>query len=85
MSKYVEFRKHAPVKGRKTALWGVYATSGIVLGQIRWRPTWRKYCFYPLPDRLFDTQCLRDIGEFMSEETRKHYAIAKEAKNAAGN
>ena len=37
------------------------------LGMIEYYPKWRKYVFTPELNFIFDTNCLRDISDMMSE------------------
>ncbi|MEI3530661.1 MAG: hypothetical protein V8Q75_06370 [Bacilli bacterium] len=43
----------------------------IHLGEIKYNPSWRKYCFYPIDETVFDSKCLLDIVEFMDKLNRK--------------
>ena len=38
-----------------------------LLGIICWKSTWRKYCFFPNKDTVFDSKCLKDITEFLDK------------------
>ncbi|MBZ5700289.1 MAG: hypothetical protein LAN84_00420 [Acidobacteriia bacterium] len=42
------------------------------LGQIRWYSGWRKYCFFPAAQIVFEQDCLRHIADFIESETAKH-------------
>lgn len=60
------------VKG-KTLVWRVETKSPVViLGLIKWYPPWRKYSFQPLANTVFEEDCLRDIADFIVEETEAH-------------
>ena len=39
----------------------------IYLGQVKWNANWRKYCFHPVDDTVFDAYCLMYLVEFMKE------------------
>lgn len=39
----------------------------IHLGKIKYNGAWRKYCFYPIDDTVFDSKCLKDIVDFMNK------------------
>lgn len=58
----------------KTRVWEVRANinDGILLGVVQWHSPWRKYCFFTIADVVFEQDCLRDIAEFIVEETKKH-------------
>lgn len=34
------------------------------LGEIKWYGSWRKYCFFPLGDTVFDDRCMSQIIHF---------------------
>ncbi len=51
----------------KTLIIGVGNNSGEKLGLIKWHGAWRKYCFNPLAEAIFDTECLNDIVSFINE------------------
>lgn len=55
----------------KTVVWGVWTKTEamIPLGCVRWHAPWRKYCFYPEPNTLYEQTCLRDIAEFVESMT----------------
>lgn len=58
----------------KTSVYNVIAKEGDTkLGQIKWYAPWRKYSFFPAPNTLFETQCLKDIILFINQcmEDRK--------------
>jgi hypothetical protein len=55
---------------RKTNIYVVMAKDGnIKLGEIRWFGRWRKYCFYPWSETIYEETCLRDIADFLTQET----------------
>ena len=41
--------------------------TGDKLGVVIFYETWRKYCFVPVADCVFDTGCLQDIIHFMGQ------------------
>ena len=48
---------------KKTREWTVCSGDyGPELGVIKWYAPWRKYCFFPKPDTLFEQDCLSDIA-----------------------
>lgn len=52
----------------KTKSWRVGNGSGMTLGRISWNAGWRRYCFFPGMDTLYDGSCLLEICEFMERE-----------------
>ncbi len=52
----------------KTEIWNVLSRSTeFILGQIKWYPQWRQYCFFPSPNSVFNTGCLDHINGFIKE------------------
>lgn len=52
-------------------------SNGTGLGFIAWYNSWRKYCFFPTEETVFDSGCLKEITGFMDGlmEERKTNAI----------
>lgn len=64
--------------GKKTKVWHILNIKSMpaqVIGHIRWYTGFRKYCFYPADDMLFDWNCMRMIANFCEERTQDHYAL----------
>lgn len=62
-----------PNSERKTKRWCVISTNGsIKLGHIMWYTSWRRYCFYPFQDTVFDTVCLKEVVAFIEEKMAEH-------------
>lgn len=40
---------------------------GVALGGIKWYAPWRRYCFFPTEDKLFDAGCLETITSKINE------------------
>jgi hypothetical protein len=66
----LDIKNERPSESGKTLIWDVF-NSGVWLGVIRWYAPWRTYCFYPLPDRVFDQSCLREIATKLQFETKR--------------
>jgi hypothetical protein len=69
MASFIEFLKEVRPATRLTDTWTVQATNGVGLGKIVWYGAWRKYCFFPLGETVFDKACLRDIANFCEQQT----------------
>lgn len=54
----------------KTKIFSVVSNK-INLGKIKWFSNWRRYCFYPNHDTLFDCNCINQISEFIQLEMNK--------------
>lgn len=52
----------------KTSVFDVYTKNGdVVLGEIKWFPNWRQYCFFPEDDCVFSKGCMNDINNFIEQ------------------
>ena len=70
--KWIEFEHYPPKQGKKTSLWIIKTkTDKLTIGLVKWHSAWRKYAFFPIQDSIWEEDCLKDISEFMEEETRK--------------
>lgn len=67
-SKWIKFIEKPKPADRKTAEYMILAIQGgDVLGVIKWYGPWRKYSFFPHPNTIFETDCLKDIVSFITE------------------
>lgn len=69
----------------KTSRYAVLEKSNIAsqLGVVLWFARWRKYCFYPDPNMVYEETCMREISQFIEEETKaRREAAAQEKQNA---
>jgi len=52
-----------------TGIWHVCSAGEVananMLGVIKWHGPWRKYCFYPEANCLFDKSCLEEVAAFL--------------------
>ncbi len=72
---YLTFIKGCRPESRKTDVYEVLNTSnGVSLGVISWKSTWRKYCFSPLHNTVYDSTCLETITVFIRNlmDKRRH-------------
>lgn len=68
--KHIYFKYEGDSPSGKTKYFAVMATDGeILLGRIAWYSKWRKYCFWPFMDTLYEQDCLRDIATFIERQT----------------
>ena len=58
--------------GRKTMIWNVLTNDGFVLGQVKWFTRWRRYCFFPAAETVYEQVCLREIAQFIEDRTHEH-------------
>lgn len=53
---------------RKTPIFHIYnSKSKDEIGEIKWYGAWRKYCFFPNHDTIWDSKCLNNINNFLEE------------------
>jgi hypothetical protein len=71
------------LKGRRTKYWRITSVqTGVYLGLVEWRPSWRKYCFYPQADTVFDEKCLAEITDHLRRAMAEHCVDLEKAKRA---
>lgn len=71
MGKWVDFVPAIPNK--KTKVWDVWPKDAHErIGIIKWFGRWRKYCFFPELNTVYEEDCLRDIAEFIERVTKEH-------------
>ena len=69
---YIEFIKCG--EKPKTNGYAVYNKEhAVVIARIKWYGPWRKYCFFPVAETIFSSDCIKDIYTFMDKlmELRK--------------
>lgn len=56
-------------ENRKTKVFGLYSAKDerVNLGEVKYNTSWRKYCFYPIDETVFDSKCLFGIISFLDE------------------
>lgn len=63
---YIKFAKIADKP--KTSVFGCYNTHhGEQLGVVKWYPSWRQYCYFPIVQAVYSAGCLKDIQDFISQ------------------
>jgi hypothetical protein len=51
----------------KTKVFDVTNGSAHILGKVKWFAPWRRYCFFPNADCVFDMNCLNVIIDHIDE------------------
>jgi hypothetical protein len=80
---YIDFRLHGFSPSGKTKVWVVQNREDhSILGRVVWFGRWRRYTFNPpvSSDLVFEEVCLREIAQFIEEETKAHRVSKKVAK-----
>lgn len=81
MSSYICFDELSQ-NGRKTKVFMVVTKDyECDLGTVQWNPQWRKYCFYPAEDTIFDKGCLLEICNFINLLMEERKLLQQEKKN----
>jgi len=71
MNKYIQIK--LVINSNKTNVWQVINKKrNTIIGVIKWYGGFRKYCFFPESDMIFDWGCLRVIADFCKEKTEDH-------------
>lgn len=51
----------------KTSVFEVFSKHDDLLGEIKWFPNWRQYCFFPEDGCVFSKGCMVDINDFIKQ------------------
>ena len=63
---YIHFEKWTSEPGNLT--WKCYNTrSNDELGEVRWYPAWRQYCYFPSCPANYSAECLNNIANFIEQ------------------
>lgn len=56
-------------ENKKTNIYYIYTDEDkeVLLGKIKWYDPWRKYCFYPEDNIVWDNKCLTELVEYLNE------------------
>lgn len=64
--KYIHFVK--VTDKRKTTVWSCRNNrSEEELGEVRWYPGWRQYCYMPTAKGIYSVSCFEDICHFIAQ------------------
>jgi hypothetical protein len=67
--RWLAFLSQPRLAERKTDSWTVMPISGgNELGKVRWFAAWRKYCFFPSLNTVFDVNDLHEIWSFCEKQ-----------------
>lgn len=88
MPKWIRFDGLGSSKSGKTQIWHVVAIrhkiadteQSLALGKIQWYGPWRKYCFFPFRNTIFEQTCLTDIAQFCLNASQ----FQQKGKNSGG-
>lgn len=70
---------------RKTNIYDVVERGNLAarLGRVLWFGRWRKYVFQPFENTVYEETCMREISQFIEEETAAQRVTARLAKTSA--
>lgn len=63
----LEYRNIRSSDSGKTSIFDVFSGDQM-LGEIRWYAPWRRYCFYPKDNTLFDRNCLLEVIAMIDQQ-----------------
>lgn len=71
MGVFLRFSEDLTGKAKLIRSWTVTAAGsrGCPLGEIKWWTAWRRYCFFPREDTVYDAIWLTEIAAFCVEQT----------------
>src|SRR5678815_689340 len=73
MKTHIVFTEVGASASGKTKVWNVVNTGGgTVLGSVKWWPAWRRYCFFPGHETVYDKSCMREVAAFLEAKTWAH-------------
>ncbi len=80
---YLHFEKVADKP--KTSVWSCRTNrNNDELGTIKWYGPWRQYCYFPTVQAVYNTGCLNDINDFISQLKNERDEKSKETAGVAG-
>lgn len=47
--------------------------SGQILAELKWYSPWRKHCFYPYDDTVWDNKCLLEVMNYLNDVNLNRY------------
>ena len=62
---------------RKTPIYYIFEYNANCIGEIKWYSPWRKFCFYPDKDTVWDNKCLNEVLLKLIDINQK-YKLKKE-------
>lgn len=65
----VRFEIELPIVGKHKRWIAYNFKSTFIIGEIMWNTTWGKYCFFPYPNCIYDSNCMKDISAFMESQS----------------
>lgn len=71
--KYIFFKLYGESITGKTVIYQCKTlNSRETIGEAKWFGQWFQYCFFPEPDTIFNSGCLKDIQDFLNNLNKIH-------------
>lgn len=71
VDKYFRVVREDIKEGRKTPVFHILDNDDEEIGVIKWYGSWRKYCFFPNGETLWDSNCLISITYLLVKLNQK--------------
>ena len=71
VDKYFRVIREDIKEGRKTPVFRILDNDDEEIGVIKWYGSWRKYCFFPNGETLWDSNCLTSITYLLVKLNQK--------------
>lgn len=83
---WIRFDEEGKSASGKTSIWAVASAADkgdsqeqyAVLGSVKWFAPWRRYCFFPGRQTVYEQDCLREIATFCESKTKAHRTAESE-------
>jgi hypothetical protein len=70
---WIKFAEVDLKDGRKTKVWAVMTLDRTnCLGRVGWFSPWRRYCYFPHPNTVYEEDCLELIAQWCKAKTKEH-------------
>ena len=80
---FIQFVDEGIPSGMKTHIFRVESADPVevtmILGTVKWYGQWRKYCFMPNGQTVYEQTCLREIADFCENMTTMHWTTASKS------
>lgn len=83
-SRYLNFKEVGRTPSGITAIIEVSNKAGVIIGEVKWYGSWRKYCFNTVQGIVLDEHCMKDIIDYMIEKTIAQKDLKSKAQRLFG-
>ena len=71
-------RHKKPKSNPKTKVIDILTREKIKIGTLKWLGRWRKYCFFPESETVFESTCLFDINKVLLKLMEEYKGVKNE-------